>query len=310
MTLDLVPTKTRLPKAASIGNAINDFITIELAGIHPDARSTYRKSLERFLIYTHRRELTPRTIAYYPIWMADNGHGHGVIHKSVLNLRRFLTWCFRMGITDIRWYEYLPRVKSKPPPQPRIITHAEYQKLKDACRNKDQEWLIICSYNTGFRLGDCCTMKWDVIDQKNQVINPILNKTRKSTGLSAKIPYYSGSDIYYKIAEMWANREDVGGDNYVVPGLAWLYNNNRKSIAESMHRLFERAGVHGRSFKHIRCTFESRLANSGMNMVLAAKITGRSDTKSLMRYVVPDMDSAREGIAKAMELHNTNKMFA
>ena len=213
-----------------------------------------------------------------------------------------------MGYSTERWHEYVPRIRGTPPKEPKIIGHEEYLKMRSMCETPEQDWLIVCGFSTGFRMGDCCNLKWDRVDQEQMVVAPLLGKTRQSTGASAKIPYNPGGDMHLKLTELWADRPQ--DEEYVCPLMAESYYCNRKAVAQSMRRVFDWAGIRDRSFKHFRCTFESRLANSGMNIGLAAKITGRSDTRSLLRYIVPDMDAAREGVTKALELHHTNKMFA
>lgn len=303
---ELVPISTPLQRAPTLGNAMLEFIETELIGVTESHKSDVRRALERFIIYTSRRGLSPKSISSYGLYMIDQGLNPNNVKTQIAFLKRFFMWCFRLRYTQERWYEYLPKVRGLAPPPPQIITQSEYEALLSFCLQEDQEWLITLGFSTGFRMGDCCMLRWEQVDQEQMIISPLIRKTSKSTGKCATIPYAPGGDLHRRLTEL----EHEDHEDYVCPRLAESYYSNKSAITQGMRRVFDRAGLKHKSFKHFRCTFESRLANSGMNIGLAAKITGRSDTKSLLRYIVPDMDAAREGVSKAMELHNTHKMFA
>lgn len=305
---ELVPISTQLQRAPTLGNAVLEFVETELIGVTESHRSDVRRALERFIIYVSRRELSPKAIANYGMYMIEQGLNPNNVKTQIAFLKRFFMWCYRLRYTQERWYEYLPKVRGQAPPDPQIITQSEYEALLSFCLQEDQEWLITLGFNTGFRMGDCCMLRWEQVDREQMIISPLIRKTSKSTGKCASIPYSPGGELHERLTELWADR--IEDEQYVSPRLAESYYSNKCSITQGMRRVFDRAGLQHKSFKHFRCTFESRLANSGMNIGLAAKITGRSDTRSLLRYIVPDMDAAREGVSKAMELHNTHKMFA
>lgn len=298
---------TKPVKAATLGNAVTDFIDSQTLGVGVVKKEAYRKHLTDFVLYLQRRELSPRAVSGYGQHMLDTGLHQNTVSERLRVLRRFLLWCFTSGLTTTRWHEHVSRVKTVPTPDPQIIKHEEYMLLRKMCLDPEQDFLIVLGYSTGLRLGDCCTLRWEHVDRAEQVIRKVLNKTSGSTGKSVSMPYSSGGDLHKWLEDLWIRRVD---DGFISPGLAASYHCNESAVKQGMRRVFDRAGVVGKSFKHFRCTFESKLANSGMNIALAAKITGRSDTRSILRYVVPDMDSAREGVAKALELHHDKKMFA
>lgn len=302
-----------LPKANTIGNRIEEFISVELARYTVREKSAVRRSLIEFTNYVSRMgEITPSVVASYPETVFERGLSARSVQYRVLFIRRFFKWCVLMGYSTTRWGDYFPRIRSAPVPEPVIIRQEEYLNIRKHCTDRDREWIVVLSFNTGMRMGDCCKLRWSHVDTKKQTIKKIVSKTALTTGKSVFIPYNSGSDLHFFLMDMFNTKDDLilEDDNYVCPVMYLSYANNSKSVVESFRKIFNKAGLPNNSFKHLRNTFESRLANSGMNMALAASITGRSDPKALMRYIKPDMEAAREGITKALEIHHHLKGFA
>lgn len=303
-----------LPRANTIGNRVLEFIDSELANAATRTRADFHCALSEFVQYLIHCNgvMKPETISGFAMHLQRKGSKPPSIKKKTRYLCRFLKWCHRMGYTDHKWFEYIPTIRVPSPPLPRIIRHEEYMAIRKACSDIHREWIVVLAYNTGMRMGDCCSMRWSHVDQERQVIIKVQNKTLWKRSQPVEVPYTSGSDLHMFIIKMWAMKDDIvmSNDNYVCPVMWISYDNSKSAVSNSFRWAFDKAGCPDLSFKNFRSTFESRLANSGMNLALAARITGRSDPRVLMRYVRPDIDAAREGIAKALDLHNHYKGFA
>lgn len=286
--------------------------TKEFLDSHHSSSTENRKryvadAMAEFIMFLNGREMIREMLSEYPGWLARHkGNSVSTIQKKVNVVCSFFRWCWKMDYTAKPWHEYFPNIKCPAYPLPDIIQHSEYLALRKACFSVEEEWIIILAYHTGLRLIDCCAMRWDNIDRKRQIITSTPSKTRNSTAVEVSIPYVSGGDLHKFITEMY---ELPDRDELVAPNIWAAYRNGRSAVVMRFDRIFARAGVVGKSFKHFRSTFESRMANSGMNIGLAAKLTGRTGTRSIMRYIKPDMDVAREGIARAMSLHETVEGF-
>lgn len=309
---ELVVAPTRLERAPTILNYMEEFLVSGL----PNAGRRYiiesRYSITRFIIYCAKHGITPRSINDYPLQLLESGKRRGTVIKQCTIIKQFFKWCFKMGYTKERYHECFPVIRSDPIQEPQIIRHEEYLRLLSMCgKFRDKAWIITLGYSTGLRLGDCCNLRWSNIDMEEQVITTVLRKTAKKTGAHARIPYPTGGDLYNMIQERLSVREaeNYMGTDYVCPMMACRYNSNKMSVSTIIKDVFIRAGIPHKKFKDFRSTFESRLANSGMNLSLAARITGRSDMRVLMRYVKMDVDAARDGVAKALELHNVYQSF-
>lgn len=304
----------KLERANSMANRLQEYLKSEFVFVTDSYRNSSRYAILTFIKYIGSGAMSPENINGYAEHLRRSGISSSTIGKNLTMLKKFFIWCWKMGHSSVRWYEYLPTVKGQACAIPEIIQHHEYLQIRKFCYDKDRDWLVVLGYHTGLRLGDCCCLRWSNIDQENQVIKVTPRKTARKTAISVSIPYSTGSDLHKLIVEKWETRDqgsDVGTD-YVCPDMAIYYlgTPTNQVVPAMFNVIFKRAGIIGRTFKHFRSTFESRMANSGMNIGLAAKITGRSDTKTLLRYIRPDMDAAREGIARAMDLHNVHKGFA
>lgn len=308
--LALVP---QLARANTIHNRVLEFVSV--AYLNSTSSWKYRcgLDLEFFVAFLNGRELTPKLINEFAIHCHSRKWTPDYIAKKLSTLKRFFRWCFQMGYTESRWYEFVPTVHVPPPGNPKIIRHEEYLRLRKACCDIEQEWCVVCGYNTGLRLKDVCMVEWNQIDRERQILTARPFKTRHKTNVTVEIPYASGGDLHQIITTLWQQKDDMvrvlDGD-HVSPLAALRHRGQPNTQAVNMKGVFERAKVVGRSFKDFRSTFESRMANSGINIGLAAKITGRTDTKTLLRYILPDTEAAREGIAKAMEIHHKLSTFA
>lgn len=300
---ELVPVQ-RLDRAKSIPNLLQEFIESELIGVSQPVKDTLRREVGRLVIFAGKDGLAPDVFGKFANSLYGNGANPATINKILVYNRRFFSWCFKMGYTATRWHEFIPRVAVTKPALPDIIQYEEYLRLRECAIDEECDWVMVLGYSTGLRLTDCCTMCWSQIDQGKQLVRSIPSKTRRKTGVEVVIPYMSGGDLHKLIIDRWA-KKDEGiqlHKDFISPVMA-----SRSQSGDEHKRfriIFDKAGLPNKSFKHFRSTFESRLANSGMNAALAAKITGRSDTRTILRYVRPDMEVVREGVAKALELHN------
>ena len=301
-------------KAETLHNRLQEFIDSEMPTSNRKSKSRVYNYISEFVSYCQLKgnNISREHIISYCNLLAEKKQSRSLIAAKITTIKRFLQWMFRMDYTDKMWYEYFPKVKQAPPGEVKIIGHEEYMRIRKCCYTKDQEWIIILAYCTGMRLGDCCTLRWSHVDMEDMTIKKQINKNRHNTGAYTHIPYGPGSDVHQFITDLWDRRHEhyIDDDNPVCPEMYLSYVGNWDSPKDSFKRIFIRAGIHDRTFRNFRSTFESLIANSGMNMALATKITGRTDVKSLLRYIRPDMEVAREGIARALELHTTVKGFA
>lgn len=297
----------------TVWDRIDEYASTCLGRGGQHARDAAVFALSEFSKYLASEGVSPRSLNAY----GEHLYGTGIKHTTVKNrfqaVRGFLRWCWRMKHTKEPLYEYLPRLRPHVFEQPRIILHEEYLRLRGACQSEpEKDWIIVLAYHTGLRLGDCCHLKWDDLDRVHQVIKCIPRKNRWKTGKPTYIPWISGSDLATEIDKRWLTRDAATytGMDYISHDMALCYSDgDSASIVHVFRKVFRKAKVTGRTFKHFRATWETRMANTSGNMALIASMTGRSDMRTLLRYVRVQHDAAKAVVAAAMDAHMTQNGF-
>ena len=301
----------------SQGNTVFDRIEEYCRVCLKDAQQHTRDAAVRHLLdfnqYLIDYGMDATSLNGYELHLEKTGLSRATVKNRFRDVRSFLKWCWRMKYTKEPWFDYLPKLKPTVWEEPKIVTHTQYLLLRELAKtDKDMDWMLVLGYHTGMRMGDCCHLRWSQIDRRTQVISLVVRKSRRSTGKKNYIPYASGTDLHQMIEQRWLTRDkeiDTGMD-FVSPVFAMYYTDgNGTTVPHIFGRLFRKAKLKGLSFKHLRSTFETRLANSGANLSLAMAVTGRSSMNTLARYVRVDHAAAREAVGKALDLHNTSETF-
>jgi integrase len=308
MSLEL-EVVTKPERARSLANLSQEYIRSDLANTCLTYRVNAQKIYDAFIAYLHGRKMDEDTLTRYLEYLMKNGHTPNNAKYKMGFIKRLLHWCWKRGYTENRWHEFVPRIRQTPPPEPKVLTYAEYMEVRKHCRSRELEWAIICGWNTGMRMGDVAWLRWAQIDLVNQWIQKPVAKTRWTTGRSTSCPIITGSDMHEWLLDLKENPTQemtLSIPDIVCPQLyLWHLRGSgvgcHTLLSMRFREIFNRAGLRDKSFKHLRCSFESNLANSGMNLALAAKISGRSDPRSIMRYVKMDQDAARSGVAIALD---------
>jgi integrase len=169
-----------------------------------------------------------------------------------------------------------------------IFTHEEVAKLLDTV-GYQSEWftLILMSYFTGARLGDCARMKWANVNFRDHM----LTYEQTKTGKVVRVPLVE--DLYMHLN---FKREFVDGD-LICPELAERGSGGKHGLSESFNRIVRRAGIDSQqiqgkgkqkfnrlTFHSLRHSFNSALANAGVSQELRMKLTGHSSMAMNDRY--------------------------
>jgi integrase len=116
------------------------------------------------------------------------------------------------------------------------LTTEELRKLIDGTTGELRLLLALGTY-TGMRRGDCCTLLWDEVDLKRGHIIRVPNKTARRHGDPVTIP------LFTDLAAMLAKAKKSAAGDYVLPGMADLYNNRRDTLTANLQRHFLNCGI-------------------------------------------------------------------
>lgn len=244
--------------------------------------------------------------------MIAEGLKPSTIHWKMCTIRALFNWCIRFGYMTVN-----PAAFVRMPPVPSITkpiyTHDEYLKIINAAKGTHNYWLVVCAYRTGLSMVDICNLKWESVDMINLMISLRRQKMKRKGAGAVTVPFVEGSDIHECLLTLQdAEVNDAWpGPGYVHHGLARMYQTEDSSVVRSYKRLLAKVGIEGRSFKSWRNTFISKLANSGVNHVVACKMSGHSNPAQFAAYVKPDVVAMRQAIvisSEFMEGRNENKI--
>lgn len=241
------------------------------------------------------------------------------INKMNARIRKFLGWLKLVGVIGADPSVALPNLREPEPPPPKLYLHEEYLKIVQygSTRPKLEPilFLIVLGYHTGMGLVDCCHLRWDEVvlrDNEPSYIQKTRAKLRRLMGRKSlfTIPIIPGSELWVWMKRMEARRpfnyKRQDGIEYVHQDLPGMYDNQQPPlsnlIVKSMIKpaLGSWQAVGGRSFRHFRNSFCSRLINAGVDSLLVSKMTGHSTLVQLSGYVLPNLRAMQEALVSAL----------
>jgi len=157
--------------------------------------------------------------------------------------------------------------------------------------------LLTIGLYTGLRLGDCCLLRWQDVDQVAGVIRVVPAKTARS-GKTVSIPIHPSLATALGVAQ----------DGYVMPDLAKFYQHNRSGVAKLVREHFKACGISTRTegtgarkscvvgFHSLRHTFVSLCRQAGAPLAIVEAIVGHSNPAMTRHYTHVGDDAARAAV--------------
>jgi integrase len=165
-----------------------------------------------------------------------------------------------------------------------VFTPEQLSALIDTTRTEDWKGIILCGYFTGLRLRDCSDLQWRSVDLDKKLIAVTPHKTRKH-GTKVRVP------IHPQFLT-WLRRQTRGIEKApVFPTLAGKSTGGRSGLSTGFKRIMDKAKIKGRllrekkgvgrsrsslSFHSLRHSFNSALANAGVDVELRQALTGHA----------------------------------
>lgn len=194
------------------------------------------------------------------------------------------------------------------------FTNAEVRKILETAEG-EYKTLFQLSLFTGMRLGDCCLLTWDMIDQERNTINYIPHKTAHTRKDPSQA--YISVDIPAVLQEAFAQMiPSHVPAHYVFPELARHYQANDEHINRQLNRIFEQCGIqHHRkntgqgsgkravvekSFHSCRHWYASFCAEQGIPPQTVQKNLGHSSS-AMTNYYTHTTDAMRQQVREVMD---------
>jgi integrase len=311
MTTELIPfshqanqlVRFQAPRANTLYNRIQEYLATQFTGLAPSTYRNVKTSLELFELYAGQHPISAPLVSAFPAWLDTSRHRlPTTIRKITVHLKRFLRWAYRLDYLPKDFTYSIPAVMIPRPPLPLIFSHAEYERLRDDAEGTPMQWAFILAYHTGLDLVDVCFFRWASVDLSAMVIRATRTKTKRFGEASiSQIPIITGSDLHVALTRRAADSpRNAKPDDFVCPELAAAYTWVDTNIHQTFLR-FIRKRCPRKTFKTFRRTFCSNVANSGMNIALACRMTAHSKPDIFLRYIRPDVEASRAGLETALQ---------
>lgn len=166
----------------------------------------------------------------------------------------------------------------------RILTTEEEIRLLDNSA-AHLKIVIITALNTGMRIGEIVSLRWEEVDLENNIITI----TQKNSKSKKERKLHVNPILRPILVEL---RLKAGSKEHVFLNIKGEKINKIRTAFKGACR---RAGLTGIRFHDLRHTAATRMVESDINIVAVSKILGHSDIKTTMRYAHPE-DSLRKAL--------------
>jgi integrase len=177
------------------------------------------------------------------------------------------------------------------------------------CAHATPDWqgAILIAYYTGARLQDVCNLTWGNVDVATGLISFVPKKTRRKrkTIQSAMDPALQDWLI--------SRSQPENPDTFVFQTLAGKSEGGKSGLSQQFKKIMRQVGIRGRviqtrsgvgrsietlSFHSLRHSFNSALANAGVEQELRQKLTGHSSAQMNAIYTHHEIDTLRQAVSK------------
>ncbi|MFC1497116.1 tyrosine-type recombinase/integrase [Verrucomicrobiota bacterium] len=166
------------------------------------------------------------------------------------------------------------------------------QEIRDIIKPTKGEFRLLFALGifTGFRLGDCATLKWNEIDLERGIIRRIPRKTANTSGKMVRI------GIPRELFSILSNIPPEMRSEYVLPNIAADFKNAPVSITKRIQQHFVKCGIETKvrkkgqrattivGFHSLRYSFISMQAEAGTPQAAIQDLAGHSNVAMTEHY--------------------------
>lgn len=262
---------------------------VQNKGLSPGTIRKYGEVLRGFMTYADDRPITTSMVKeFVEDLIYEKKCCHQWCSLNTVVLKQFFRWCVTCGYAE---GNPLDGLSFRFPPiryRNETYSRAEYLKILEHAKGTDVYMPVILAYNTGMRIIDIMRLKWSDIDFKAQTITFFPVKTIRFNS-SVTIPFASGSELCEALHQ---HRMLCPPDQEYVC--------QESSLDRAKHVLrgvLNRAGIPKSKLWHtFRRTFITNLLSSGVDHMMAMKLSGHRSVSSLTHYVAPQTPALLEAI--------------
>jgi integrase len=199
--------------------------------------------------------------------------------KRMLNLA--IDWDLYLGSNPVRKVKFFQEINTGF----RVLSKEEEKKFLANATPYIQD-IALFALNTGLRIGEILSLKWEGVDLEKNLLTVFAEKTHKIR----PVPINSEAG---RVLEFWT----LGRKNEFV-----FYNHETGKPFVDLKTGFalacRKAEIEGVTWHTLRHTFASRLLNRGVDIVTVQQLLGHSTVIVTMRYTHTNLDSKKAAVAK------------
>jgi integrase len=199
--------------------------------------------------------------------------------KRMLNLA--IDWDLYLGSNPVRKVKFFQEINTGF----HVLSKEEEKQFLASATPYIQD-IAVFALNTGLRIGEIRSLKWESVDLENNLLTVFAEKTHKIR----PVPINAGTR---HVLEFWA----LGRKSEFV-----FYNHQTGKPFVDLKAGFalacRKAGIEGVTWHTLRHTFASRLLDRGVDIVTVQQLLGHSTLTVTMRYTHTNLDSKKAAVAK------------
>ncbi len=251
------------------------------------AKSTYTTDYYRikahllpYFNYIRVAQITAQMVDDYKGWRNKQGASAKTINNELVNLSHILKMAIRWGYLDrnvVTNVEKMAMVQNNP----RYLSQSEIERLTEASRDSYIHALLVTALHTGMRKSELFNLKWTDIDFEQGTIT-IQSKDDWHTK-NYKSRVLQMTDVLQ--STLIAHRRLMLELGYKC-AYVFTYDGNRimSSVAKSLKRICNKAGLSDVTLHTLRHTFASQLVMAGVPLRDVQELMGHADYKTTEIY--------------------------
>jgi len=231
-------------------------------------------------------QITPDKLIEYQGRRLNEGAKNGTINLELTYLKRLYSIADLqdkfVGRNPVKRVKYL---KQNQLPD-RILTLEEERRLLQASPPNLRN-IITFAVNTGMRLGEILTLKWENVSLAHRycLLESSITKTSKQRRVS----------INSEIIDMMIDMQSKKQSDYVFVNTQGKGYKSNPSLRNLFQFSMKRADIKNFRFHDLRHTAATRMIEAGVPLFTVGQILGHSNPKTTMRYAHPEQ-SLKDGL--------------
>jgi hypothetical protein len=166
-----------------------------------------------------------------------------------------------------------------------FLTRSETEQLLKVVKNQKHKLICLLLLDTGLRISECVSLKYENFDFKNQMLYVRSLKKREKEEYR-KIPI--SQRLFFELTNYISNQLDIKKENYLFP--SGENHISRFMVNKFMERLIKKHNITDNLHPHaLRHTFATNLVASGAPLENVKSMLGHADYNTTLIYAhIPD----------------------